>query len=100
MKPAFWIARANVIDPIRYSDYVRQAGPASKKFGAEILARGGRYEILEGVEFFNRHVLVRYPSFEAAREFYYSDVYQNAAKIRQAGAGVNEVVIVEGEDLD
>ncbi len=98
MKPGYWIARSKIIDESRYFDYVRQAGAASCEFNAQILARGGRFEILEGTPTFERHVLVRYPSFEAALEFYHSDAYQRAAAIRLGGAGINELVIVEGEE--
>ncbi len=98
MKPAYWIARSKIIDQNRYLDYVRQAGPASVDFGSQILARGGRFEILEGTTLFHRHVLVRYPSFDAALAFYHSDAYQRAAAIRLDGAGINELVIVEGEE--
>src|ERR1700757_1644163 len=48
MKPGYWIARSKILDEDRYFDYVRQAGAASKEFGAQILARGGRFELLEG----------------------------------------------------
>ena len=98
MKPGYWIARSKILDEDRYFDYVRQAGSASREFGAQILARGGRFELLEGSSIFHRHVLVRYPSFEAALDFYHSDEYQRAAAIRLGGAGINELVIVEGEE--
>ena len=61
-----------------------------------MLARGGRSQVLEGVTNFHRQVLVEYPSFQAALDFYHSDAYQKAARIRLAGAGINELVIVEG----
>jgi len=100
MKPAYWLARSKILDEARYFDYVRLAGAATQKFQPEILARGGRFEILEGSPMFQRHVLVRYPSLDAALACYHSPEYQAAAAIRRAGAGINELVIVEGEDLD
>ncbi|WP_026359601.1 DUF1330 domain-containing protein [Sphingomonas sp. PR090111-T3T-6A] len=98
MKPAYWIARSRIIDPEKYFEYVRKAGPASQQYGSRILSRGGRFEILEGSREFERFVLVQYPSFDAAMEFYHSQAYQEAAAFRLAGAGINELVIVEGED--
>lgn len=98
MKPAYWLARSKVIDPEQYFEYVKRAGPASQHYGAKILSRGGRFEILEGILEFQRFVLVEYPSFDAAMEFYQSQAYQEAAAFRRAGAGINELVIVEGED--
>jgi len=61
-----------------------------------MLARGGRQQVVEGVVGFERHVLVEYPSFEAALDFYHSEAYQRAARLRLGGAGINELVIVEG----
>jgi uncharacterized protein (DUF1330 family) len=99
MKPGYWIARSKILDESRYFEYVRLAGEASKKFQPEMLTRGGRFEILEGTAMFHRHVIVRYPSFDAAMAFYHSPEYQAAAAIRRAGAGINELAIVEGEEL-
>ena len=79
-------------------EYVRSAGEAFRALGdgPRMLARGGRQEVLEGASSFERHVLVEYPSFQAALDFYHSPDYQRAASIRLAGAGINELVIVEG----
>ena len=98
MKPAYWIARSKILDEERYMEYARQAGSAFQALPGhpQMLARGGRFEILEGVKTFHRHVLVQYPSFDAALDFYHSEAYQRAARIRLDGAGVNELVIVEG----
>jgi uncharacterized protein (DUF1330 family) len=98
MKPAYWLARSKVINPDQYFEYVKRAGPASLQYGSKILSRGGRFEIIEGTREFERFVLVQYPSFDAAMEFYHSQSYQEAAAFRLAGAGINELVIVEGED--
>ncbi len=98
MKPAYWIARSKILDEERYMEYARQAGSAFQALSGspQMLARGGRFEILEGTKTFHRHVLVQYPSFDAALDFYHSEAYQRAARIRLDGAGVNELVIVEG----
>lgn len=98
IKPAYWMARSQVINPDEYLEYVKRAGPASREYGAEILSRGGRFEILEGTLQFQRFVLVKYPSFDAAMDFYHSQAYREAAAFRLGGAGINELVIVEGED--
>jgi uncharacterized protein (DUF1330 family) len=98
MKPAYWIARSQVLNEEVYGEYVRQAGEAFRNLGPgpRMLARGGRCEILEGAKSFQRYVLVEYPSLQAALDFYHSEAYQRAARIRRHGAGVNELAIVEG----
>jgi uncharacterized protein (DUF1330 family) len=37
-----------------------------QKFGGKILARGGKFKILEGPEKFHRFVVIEFPSFEKA----------------------------------
>jgi uncharacterized protein (DUF1330 family) len=94
MAKGYWIARVDVRDPERYKDYVTAAKPAFEKYGAHFLARGGRYERLEG-QVRARNVVIEFPSLEAAHDCYHSPEYQIAAAIRQEVA-VAEMVIVEG----
>ena len=94
MAKGYWIARVDVRDPERYKDYVTAAKPAFEKYGAHFLARGGRYERLEG-QVRARNVLIEFPSLEAAHDCYHSPEYQIAAAIRQEVADA-EMVIVEG----
>ena len=94
MAKGYWIARVDVRDPERYKDYVTAAKPAFEKYGAHFLARGGRYERLEG-QVRARNVVIEFPSLEAAHDCYHSPEYQIAAAIRQEVADA-EMVIVEG----
>ena len=94
MAKGYWIARVDVRDPERYKDYVTAAKPAFEKYGAQFLARGGRYERLEG-QVRARNVVIEFPSLEAAHDCYHSPEYQIAAGIRQEVADA-ELVIVEG----
>ena len=94
MAKGYWIARVDVRDPERYKDYVAAARPAFEKYGAVCLARGGRYERLEG-QVRARNVVIEFPSLEAAHDCYHSPEYQVAAAIRQEVADT-EMVIVEG----
>lgn len=94
MAKGYWIARVDVRDPERYKDYVTAAKPAFEKYGARFLARGGRYERLEG-QVRARNVVIEFPSLEAAHDCYHSPEYQIAAGIRQEVADA-EMVIVEG----
>ena len=100
MSKGYWIARSHIIDPVAYGEYALRAGEAANKLfnGARVLARGGRSISLEGTAAFERQVLIEFPDFEAALAFHASPEYQAAAAIRLAGAGINELVIVEGID--
>jgi uncharacterized protein (DUF1330 family) len=96
--PAYWIARARIIDPVAYKKYTDRVPEIVSRFGGTILARGGRYQIMEGPEDFHRHVVIQFPTLEQGVACFQSPEYQEAAVFRRAGGGVVENVIVEGVD--
>lgn len=94
MPKAYWIARVTVSDPDQYKHYAEATPTAFTKYGARILARGGRYNQLEG-DGRPRNVVIEFPSYDDAVACYNSPEYQ-AAKAKRKGAGIAEIVIVEG----
>ena len=64
----------------------------------KVLARGGKYRILEGPEKFGRFVVIEFPSIDRAIACHASKEYQAAAAFRRGGAGEVEMVIVEAGD--
>lgn len=94
MPKAYWIARVTVTNPDQYKGYADAAPNAFKKYGAKILARAGRHDNLEG-EGRPRNVVIEFPSYDDAIACYKSAEYQ-AAKAKRIGAGIAEIVIVEG----
>ena len=60
--------------------------------GATMLAFDQKAEQLEGEWHGTQTVLLEFESVEAASEWYYSDAYQEAAKLRQAAADCNGVI--------
>jgi uncharacterized protein (DUF1330 family) len=94
MPKAYWIARVTVTDPERYKLYAEATPAAFNKYGAKVLARGGRYSQLEG-EGRPRNVVIEFPSFDDAIACYRSPEYQQA-RAHRLGAGEAEIVIVEG----
>jgi uncharacterized protein (DUF1330 family) len=93
---AYWLARARVDDPDQYRKYADQVPGILAQYGARVLARGGRSEVLEGPAGFTRFVVIEFPSLEQAKACFDSADYQAAARFRREGGGVVEVVIVEG----
>lgn len=93
---AYWVARSKINDPVDYKKYTDRIPAIVEKYGAQVLARGGRYQILEGPEKFHRFVVIEFPSLETAVEAYNSPDYQEAKAFRAAGAGEVELVIVDG----
>jgi uncharacterized protein (DUF1330 family) len=90
----YWIAHVTVTDADQYKLYASAAPEAFKKYGAVILARGGTSQQMEG-EGRVRNVVIEFPSLEAALACYNSPEYQDA-KAKRAGAGIAEIVLVEG----
>jgi len=94
MAKGYWIARVAVADPEKYKLYVEGSLPALKRHGAKILARGGKFEALEG-EARPRNVVIEFPSLQAAHDCFHSPDYQ-AARQHRLGVATIELVIVEG----
>ena len=95
---AYWVARSKINDPVEYKKYTDLVPGIIAKFGGKVLARGGRFQIMEGPEKFHRFVVIEFATFEQAVTCFNSPEYQAAAAHRRAGAGEVENVIVEGGD--
>lgn len=96
MPKAYMVGRITITDQAKYDEYIKGASLAIAKYGARMLARGGKYETLEG-EGRGRNVLLEFESLEAARNYYNSPEYQSAKDKRQ-GAALADIIIVEGAD--
>jgi uncharacterized protein (DUF1330 family) len=96
--PAYWVARSKINDPIAYKRYTDRVPAIIAKYQGKVLARGGRYRIMEGPEKFHRFVVIEFPSLEQAVACFESPEYREAAAFRRGGAGEVENVIVDGGD--
>jgi uncharacterized protein (DUF1330 family) len=97
MAKGYWVAHVKVNDPERYKQYVAEATPAYKEFGARFLARGGAFDPVEAGDLGARHVIIEFESMEKARACYHSPTYQKARQHRLA-ASQGKLVLVEGAD--
>jgi uncharacterized protein (DUF1330 family) len=94
--PAYWLARARVNDPVEYKKYTDRVPAILARFSGKVLARGGRYQVLEGPEKFDRFVVIEFPTLEQGVACFNSREYQEAAAFRRKNkAGENELVMVE-----
>jgi uncharacterized protein (DUF1330 family) len=93
---AYWVARARILDAEAYGEYAKRVPSVLAAHGGRILARGGRYAVVEGEVPRERFVIVEFPSIEAAQACHASPEYEAAASHRRNGAGEVEIVIVEG----
>ena len=99
MKTAYWLARSKINDPVEYKKYTDRVPEIISRYGGKILARGGRFKVLEGPEKFQRFVVIEFPSLEQAVACHDSPEYQQAAAFRKKnGAGEVELMILEAGD--
>ena len=94
-KKAYVLVQVDVTNPTQYAEYMKLSPGIIEKFGGRFIARGGRTTTLEGTPARGRVVVVEFPSFERAQEFYNSAEYEAARKVR-AGAATPQFVLVEG----
>ena len=96
MAYGYVIAQIDVTDPQRYPEYVRQVQPTLDLFGGVFIVRGGAAEFHEAEPLAGeRVVVIRFPSLQAARDWYHSDAYRPVRALRQA-ASTSLQIIVEG----
>lgn len=97
MAKGYWIAHVEVSDPDQYKLYVGAAPAAFSKYGATFLARGGAHSEVEGAQGRSRHVVIEFPSYQAALDCFHSPEYQSA-RAHRLDAGMATIVITEGVD--
>ena len=90
---AYIIAKINVTDGDQYRKYTRVTPSVVEKFGGRFLARGGEVITLEGPQETQRIVLLEFPSLEKAKQFYDSEEYGEAKKLREGAATASFIAI-------
>lgn len=93
---AYWIARSKINDPVEYKKYTDLVPGILKQYGGRVMVRGGKFQIMEGTDAFQRFIVIEFDSLEAGVKCFESPEYVAAAAFRRGGAGVVENVIVEG----
>ena len=93
---AYWMSRCKIHDPVEYKKYTDRVPGIIAKFGGRVLARGGRYQGMEGTPGFHRFVVIEFPSLEDAVACHDSPEYTEASAFRRNGAGEVDLAIVEG----
>ena len=92
---AYIIADVTDTDAEKMANYREWSTKAMQEHGAQVLVRGGAFEVLEGPWTPSRLVLLAFESMDKAKAFYNSQTYTHARSLRE-GAGVMRMVVVEG----
>ena len=89
----FAIFNIEIKKPEEYKEYVEQVKPIAEKFGGKYIVRGGETTIVEGNWTYPRTVVIKFPSYEKALEWYSSEEYQPIKQIRLENAVANGIII-------
>src|SRR6266404_4818680 len=66
---AYIIVEIEIIDPVSYEEYKKQAAATVHQHGGKYIARGGKTEVLEGDWNPKRIVVLQFESMERGKEF-------------------------------
>lgn len=97
---AFLVFEISITDRDEYESYRASAQPLLQEHGGRFLVRSvaggeGRIETLEGDWQPERFFIVEFPSWDQARNFYFSREYQKAVRARFSSS-VGKAIIVDG----
>jgi uncharacterized protein (DUF1330 family) len=92
---AYLIVYMTVSNPEQLKKYQAVTPAAIAKYEGRFLVRGGPKVTVEGPDEHRRIVLVEFPNFKRAQEFWDSPDYRAAAELRK-GAATFSAVIVDG----
>ncbi len=91
MAKGYVLLTETIIAPAGMAEYAKAAGPAMA--GATILVVDQKPTVVEGTWECTQTVLLEFESVQAANDWYFSDAYQAAVKLRQAAATCNAVIL-------
>ena len=87
------IFNINVKNPENYKEYVEKVKPTAEKYDGEYIVRGGDNTVVEGSWQHPRTVVIKFPTYEKALEWYNSEVYKPIKQIRLDNAESNGMII-------
>ena len=82
----------SINDPTELAEYRRIGRPSLQKTKVDVRVLNGRFEVLEG-EPIETVVMLEFPTYEAAKAWYESPLYQEAVQHRFAGATCHTVLV-------
>ena len=97
MTKAYIVGHITVTHPEGYAQYARQVPDTIHRHGGRYIVRGGASTLLEGTQPGERHVVLEFPSLQAAQTWYRSPEYQAILALRQDNS-TGQLMLVEGYD--
>ena len=91
----YLIAQLNMTDKESFKLYAETVPESVKNFGGKYLVRAGEFRSMQGKWDFTRNVIIEFPTYEKALEWYNSDIYKPLKELRQKGSEGN-IIIIKG----
>jgi len=92
---AYIIVEIEIIDPVGYEEYKKQAAATVEQYGGKYIVRGGACETLEGAWKPKRIVILQFDNLERAKAWLNSAEYVEPRKQRHRAAKTR-MILVEG----
>jgi uncharacterized protein (DUF1330 family) len=93
--PAYIIVDVEITDPEQYEAYKKLTPASLVPFGGKFIVRGGNVETLEGDWKPGRIVVLEFPDYENARNWWNSEEYTYARSVRQYAANAR-IIAADG----
>ena len=95
-RPAYVIGHITVKDSGRWADYRNRVPATLAPFGAELVFRGARTDVLAGAHPHPDTVVIRFADRATALAWFRSDAYQALVPLRESAADVDLAVFEAG----
>ncbi|HEX3670771.1 MAG TPA: DUF1330 domain-containing protein [Candidatus Cybelea sp.] len=93
--PAYVIVNVDTKHPEEYEHYKEMAQKTVAQYGGRYIARGGRMQLLEGSWQPTRIVILEFPSYDKAHEWWNSTEYAPAKALRQR-LSTTDLLVIDG----
>lgn len=95
--PVYMVVNLEITDADEYRKYEKGFFPILKRFGGEFITFDDNTATLEGSDpLTGRSILFKFPSEQAARDWYNDADYQALSEFRRAGTALKNLTLVHG----
>ena len=77
----------------QYKEYIEKVKPIVEMYGGEYVVKAGETTLVEGTWTYPRTVVIKFPSYEKALEWYNSEKYKPIKQIRLENSIGNGIII-------
>ena len=89
------VAQINMTNKEDFKTYAELVPETVKQFGGKYIVRAGEYKSVHGKWDYSRNVIIEFPSYEKAQEWYNSDLYKPLKELREKSTEGN-IIIIKG----